>query len=104
MLTENKKNYPSPQAKRGRSLEISLQFALKMVSVLPSVTSISSHSFEVRGLKFGMHNPHMNGSNIEKSMYLSKVRLRAKMNAISRRENVTFFTHCLSWRKVCLIL
>jgi len=27
-----------------------------------SVTSISSHSFEVRGLKFGKNNPYMNGS------------------------------------------
>jgi len=36
--------------------------ALRPVSVLLSVTSISSHIFKARGLKFGMHNHHINGS------------------------------------------
>jgi len=29
-----------------------------------SVTSFSSHTSESRGLKFGMHNPHMDGSKV----------------------------------------
>jgi len=34
--------------------------------VVPSVTSISSHIFKARGLKFGMHNCHINGSKLAK--------------------------------------
>jgi len=34
-----------------------------------SVTSISSHSFKARELKFGMHNSHLNGSKSTKRKF-----------------------------------
>jgi len=38
------------------------------LSILPSVTS-SSYTIEARGLKFGMHNPHMDGSKVTNSIF-----------------------------------
>jgi len=34
-----------------------------------SVTSFSSHTIEVRGLKFGMHNPYMNASKVTNQIF-----------------------------------
>jgi len=34
------------------------------LSLFPSVTSSSSHNIKARGLKFGMHNPHIDGSKV----------------------------------------
>jgi len=37
--------------------------------VWQSITSISSHSFEAGGLKFGMHDPHINGPKSTKQNF-----------------------------------
>jgi len=34
-----------------------------------SVTSFSSHTSEARGLKFGMHNRHMDGSKVTDQIF-----------------------------------
>jgi len=44
-------------------LEFCIGIAGKWCDIMcPSVTSISSHSFKARGLKFGRNNPHIHGS------------------------------------------
>jgi len=61
--------YISPSEVKREWLEIFMGIATIRRAIRPSVTSISSHNFTDRGLKFGMNNTHINGSKFGKQNF-----------------------------------
>jgi len=68
-----------PERSEGGVLKFCIGICSRMLTcVLLSVKSSSSHTIEARGLKFGMHNPNMDGSKATDQIF--DILLRSREN------------------------